>query len=354
MTGEAVLVPVLPNHRFDEAALDTYLRAHLPGYEGDAVIRQFQGGQSNPTFHLQTRSQAFVLRKRPPGVLLASAHAVDREYAVLSALAGSDVPVPKTRLLCTDDAIIGQMFYVMDHVPGRIFADGLLPGCSVAERAAIYDSMNDVYAKLHLVDWRAVGLESYGKPDGYVARQVARWSKQYLASNVPDCPAMNRVMAWLPANDPGIDEAAIAHGDFRLGNLIVHPTEPRVVAVLDWELATIGHPLADLAYNCMSYHLPAATGRGFAGIDLPALGIPTEAEYLAAYCRRTGRDTVPNWDFYMVFALFRIAAILAGVYRRGLDGNASDSQAVERGAVYQAMAEIAWSVIAAGQATGGK
>jgi aminoglycoside phosphotransferase (APT) family kinase protein len=346
MTGEAVLVPVLPNHRFDEAALDAYLRAYLPGYEGDAVIRQFQGGQSNPTFHVQTRTQAFVLRKKPPGVLLASAHAVDREYAVLSALARSDVPVPVPRLLCSDDSVIGQMFYVMDHVPGRIFADGMLPGCSPDERAAIYDSMNDVFAKLHLVDWRAAGLEGFGKPDGYVARQFARWSKQYLASNVPDCPAMNRVMEWLPANDPGNDEAAIAHGDFRLGNLIVHPTEPRVVAVLDWELATIGHPLADLAYNCMSYHLPAITGRGFAGIDLAPLGIPTEAAYLAAYCRRTGRDGVPNWSFYMVFALFRIAAILAGVYRRGLDGNASDAQAIERGAAYTAMAEIAWSIAA--------
>ena len=348
MTGEAVLVPVLPNHRFDEAALDRYLRAHLPGYAGEAEIRQFQGGQSNPTFHLRAGDQEFVLRKKPPGVLLASAHAVDREYAVLSALAETDVPVPKTRLLCTDESIIGQMFYVMDHVSGRVFADGMLPDCSPADRAAIYDSMNDVFARLHKVDWRGVGLDGFGKPDGYVARQVSRWSKQYIASNVPDCPAMNQVMAWLPENDPGNDEAAIAHGDFRLGNLIVHPTEPRVVAVLDWELATIGHPLADLAYNCMSYHLPSGTGRGFADVDLAPLGIPTEADYLAAYCRRTGRSTVPNWNFYMVFALFRIAAILAGVYRRGLDGNASDRQAVERGAVYQAMAEIAWSVAQAG------
>jgi aminoglycoside phosphotransferase (APT) family kinase protein len=344
MTGEAVLVPVLPNHRFDEAALDRYLRAHLAGYAGDAEIRQFQGGQSNPTYHLRTRDQDFVLRKKPPGVLLASAHAVDREYAVLSALAETDVPVPRTRLLCADESIIGQMFYVMDHVPGRVFPEGLLPGLSPEERGAIYDSMNDVFARLHKVDFRAVGLESFGKADGYVARQVSRWTKQYVASNVPDCPAMNRVIEWLPQNDPHDDEASIVHGDFRLGNLIVHPTEPRVVAVLDWELATIGHPLADLAYNCMSYHLPAVSGRGFADVDLSALGIPGEEAYLASYCRRTGRSTVPNWNFYMVFSLFRIAAILAGVYRRGLDGNASDSQAVERGAVYQAMAEIAWSV----------
>jgi aminoglycoside phosphotransferase (APT) family kinase protein len=348
MTGEAVLVPVLPNHRFDEAALDRYLRANLPGYEGDAFIRQFQGGQSNPTFHLQTKDRAYVLRKKPPGVLLASAHAVDREYAVLSALVGTDVPVPVPRLLCSDDAVIGQMFYVMDHVPGRVLTDGLLPGSTPAERAAIYDSMNDVFAKLHQIDWRAAGLENFGKPDRYVARQVSRWSKQYVASDVPDCPAMNRVMAWLPEHDPGNDEAAIVHGDYRLGNLIVHPTEPRVVAVLDWELATIGHPLADLAYNCMHYHQPGGIGRGFAGIDLASLGIPTESEYLAAYCRRTGRESAPNWSYYMVFSLFRIAAILAGVYRRGLDGNASDAQAVERGAGYRVMAEIAWSIVEAG------
>jgi aminoglycoside phosphotransferase (APT) family kinase protein len=346
MTGEAVLVPVLPNHRFDEAALDAYLHIVLPGYEGDAVIRQFQGGQSNPTFHLQTRTQAFVLRKKPPGVLLASAHAVDREYVVMSVLADSSVPVPQTRLLCLDDSIIGQIFYVMDHVPGRIFADGMLPDCTPEERTQIYDSMNKVLARLHQVDWKTVGLDGFGKPASYVARQVARWSKQYLASGVPDCRAMNRVMAWLSMNDPGDNEAAIVHGDFRLGNLIVHPTEPRIVAVLDWELATIGHPLADLAYNCMSYHLPAITGRGFAGIDLTPLGIPGESDYLAAYCRRTGRAAVPHWNFYMVFALFRIAAILAGVYRRGLDGNASDAQALERGAAYAAMAEIAWSIAA--------
>ena len=344
MTGEAVLVPVLPNHRFDEAALDTYLRAQLPGYAGGAEIRQFQGGQSNPTYHLQTRDRAYVLRKKPPGTLLASAHAVDREYAVLSALADTEVPVPKTRLLCSDDSVIGQMFYIMDHVPGRVFVDALLSESTPAERAAIYDSMNDVFAKLHRVDWRAVGLGGFGKPDGYVARQVSRWTKQYVASNVPDCAAMNQVMAWLAANDPGSAEAGIAHGDFRLGNLIVHPTEPRVVAVLDWELSTIGHPLADLAYNCMAYYLPAGTGRGFVGADLAALGIPSEADYLAAYCRRTGRDSVPDWSFYLAFSLFRMAAILAGVYRRGLDGNASDSQAIERGAGYTAMAEIAWSV----------
>ena len=343
-TGEAVLVPVLPNHRFDEAALNAYLSRNLPGFEGELTIRQFQGGQSNPTFHLQAGDRAYVLRKKPPGVLLASAHAVDREFQVLKALSGTDVPVPMPHLLCTDDSVIGQMFFIMDHVPGRVFADPMMPGVAPADRHAIYRSMNDVFARLHKVDYRAVGLENFGKPDGYVARQIARWSKQYVASNVPDCPAMNRILDWLPANDPHDDDAAIAHGDYRLGNLIVHPTEPRIVAVLDWELSTIGHPIADLAYNCMNYHSTQGSGRGFADADLLALGIPTESEYLAAYCRRTGRDQVPNWHFYLAFAHFRIAAILAGVYRRGLDGNASDRQAIERGGAYALMAEAAWAI----------
>ncbi|HVJ54580.1 MAG TPA: phosphotransferase [Aliidongia sp.] len=342
--GEAVLVPVLPNHRFDEQALAAYLRVHLPGFEGPLAIRQFQGGQSNPTYHLQTRDRAYVLRKKPPGTLLASAHAVDREFRVLRALSKTEVPVPTPHLLCTDESVIGQMFYVMDHVPGRVLADPMLAGIPPADRSAIYDSMNEVFAKLHQVDYRAVGLEDFGRPDGYAARQIARWSKQYVASDVPDCPAMNRILEWLPANDPHDDIAAIVHGDYRLGNLIVHPTEPRVVAVLDWELATIGHPIADLAYNCMNYHSTQGSGRGFADADLPSLGIPTEEEYLASYCRRTGRESVPHWYFYLAFAHFRIAAILAGVYRRGLDGNASDRQAVERGAAYTMMAEAAWSI----------
>jgi aminoglycoside phosphotransferase (APT) family kinase protein len=343
-TSQPQLGPVLPNHRFDEAALGRYLAANLPGFHGPATIRQFQGGQSNPTFHIQAGERAFVLRKKPPGALLPSAHAVDREYRVLKALAGSAVPVPAVHLLCTDDSVIGQMFYVMDWVDGRVFPDRLLPGCSPAERAAMYDHMNEVLAALHRVDWRAVGLDGFGRPDGYVARQIARWSRQYEASRTEPVAAMDRLIAWLPAHLPAGDAAAIAHGDYRVGNLIFHPTEPRVVAVLDWELATIGHPLADLAYNCLAYRLTGTHDHGFPPGDLGALGLPSEADYLAAYCRRTGRAGIEDWEFFIVFAMFRIAAILAGVHRRGLDGNAADSRALEASRDYRLIAERAWAI----------
>ncbi|MBI3515083.1 MAG: phosphotransferase [Proteobacteria bacterium] len=338
------LGPVLPNHRFDEAALVRYLAATLPGFGGTVAIRQFQGGQSNPTFHIQAGDRAYVLRKKPPGVLLPSAHAVDREFRVLKALAGTAVPVPAVHLLCTDDGVIGQMFYVMDHVAGRVFPDRMLPGCSPIERAAMYDHMNAVLAALHSVDWRGVGLEGFGRPDGYATRQITRWSRQYQASRPAPMPAMDRLIAWLPAHLPVGDEAAIAHGDYRVGNLIFHPTEPRVVAVLDWELATIGHPLADLAYNCLAYRLAGTHDHGFPPGDLGALGVPSEADYLAAYCRRTGRAAIENWEFFIVFAMFRIAAILAGVYRRGLDGNAADAHALEAARDYQLIADRAWAI----------
>ncbi len=283
-SSQPQLVPVLANHRFDEAALARYLAANLPGFGGAMTIRQFQGGQSNPTFHIEAGGRAYVLRKKPPGALLPSAHAVDREYRVIKALAGSAVPVPRVHLLCSDDAVIGQMFYVMDWVPGRVFPDRMLPGCSAAERAAMYDHMNVVMAALHQVDWRAVGLEGFGRPDGYVARQIARWSRQYEASRTDAVPSMDRLIAWLPAHLPAADESSIAHGDYRVGNLIFHETEPRIVAVLDWELATIGHPLADLAYNCLAYRLTGTHDHGFPEGDLDAFGLPREADYLAAYC----------------------------------------------------------------------
>lgn len=346
--GAAVLVPVLPNNRFDEASLQRYLAQHIEGFGGDCVVRQFQGGFSNPTFHLQTSTQAFVLRKKPPGQLLPSAHAVDREYKVMKALQGSDVPVPRMRLLCDDESIIGTMFYVMDYVAGRVYPDRLLPGCGVAERRAMYDSMNDVLAKLHRVDYRAVGLEDFGKPGGYVERQVGRWSKQYLASAVEDLPAMTELMRWLPAHLPKQDEATIAHGDYRIGNLLFHPTEPRVVAVLDWELSTIGHPLSDLAYCCTAYHLSTAGGRGFAESDLSALGIPTEAEFLEGYRRRSGRPEIPDWTFFIVFSLFRSAAIIAGVYKRGIDGQGVDPRMLETKQTYMDIAERAWAIASAG------
>ena len=343
-SGSAVLVPVLENNRFDEERLARYLSQHVDGFRGDCVIRQFQGGFSNPTFHLQTADRAFVLRKKPPGQLLPSAHAVDREYKVLKALQSTDVPVPRVHLLCDDDSVIGTMFYVMDYVDGRVYTDRLLPGCSAQQRTEMYDAMNDVLAKLHRVDYRAVGLEDFGKPSGYVARQVARWSKQYTASAIEDTPAMNHLMEWLPKHLPAQDEATIAHGDYRIGNLLFHPTESRVVAVLDWELSTIGHPLGDLAYCCSPYHLPGSSGRGFDGNDLTTLGIPTETQFLEDYRLRTGRTDIPDWTFFIVFSLFRSAGILAGVYRRSVDGQGVDARMAQAKAAYQDIAARAWEI----------
>jgi aminoglycoside phosphotransferase (APT) family kinase protein len=342
--GAAVLVPVLPNNRFDERTLVEYLQARIDGFRGACEVRQFQGGFSNPTFHLQTAARAFVLRKKPPGQLLPSAHAVDREYKVMKALQDTDVPVPRVHLLCDDDSVIGTMFYVMDYVEGRVFTDRLLPGCTAQERRDMYDACNEVLAKLHRVDYRAVGLEEFGKPTGYVARQVSRWSKQYVASRVEETPAMDRLMEWLPANMPGADEATIAHGDYRIGNLLFHPSESRVVAVLDWELSTIGHPLGDLAYCCSAYHLPSAGGRGFEGVDLQALGIPSEAQFLEGYRQRVDRAEISDWTFFIVFSLFRSAAILAGVYKRSLDGQGVDARMAAAQQAYRDIATRAWSI----------
>jgi aminoglycoside phosphotransferase (APT) family kinase protein len=344
LDGVPELVPVLPNHRFDEPSLTRYLRDHLPGFEGKPSVRQFQGGQSNPTFHMSAGDRQYVLRKKPPGKLLPSAHAVDREYRVMRALADTGVPVPRVHLLCTDESVIGQMFYVMDYVPGRVFAgDRTLPSLAPAERAAMYDDMNRVLAALHRVDWRAVGLEGFGRPDGYFARQIARWSKQYEASRVEDVASMEHLMRWLPERVPRDEAATIVHGDYRLGNLIFHPTEPRVMAVLDWELSTIGHPLADLGYNLLTYHVPPSAG-GAPEAAMTALGLPSEADYVAEYCRRTGRAGVSDLEFVIVFSLFRLAAIVAGVYRRALDGNAADARALERGAMFREIADRAWEI----------
>ena len=341
MVGEAVLVPPLAAHRLDEQRLAEYLAAEIPGFAGPLVVRQFQGGQSNPTYHLSTPAAEYVLRKKPPGTLLPSAHAVDREYAVQSALAATDVPVAPMRLLCRDENVIGTMFYVMDHIRGRVFSDRTLQGVAPADRAVMYDDMNRVMAALHRVDWQGVGLGSFGRPQNYVARQIDRWTRQYIGAAVGDVPEMDRLIEWLPAHNHAADETAIAHGDFRLGNLIFHPTEPRVVAVLDWELSTIGHPLADLAYNCIPWRLPVAI-EGLIGADAP--GIPAEADYVAAYCARTGRDGVPDLDFFVVFSLFRWASIAAGVYRRALDGNAADARAMQIGDKFRVLAEAAWAL----------
>ena len=343
-------VPVMERHRFDEASLDRYLRANLDGYRGGLEVTQFDSGHSNPTFFLTAemaggRRAEFVLRKKPPGKLVASAHQVDREFRVISALADTDVPVARARLLCADDAVIGQMFYVMDYVDGRILIDPSMPDQTPAERAAIFDSMNDVMARLHKVDFQKVGLGDYGRTGNYIARQVARWSRQYAELKTEDIPAMDKLSAWLPEHIPSEDPTTIVHGDYRLGNLIVHPSEPRIVAVLDWELSTLGHPLADLAYNCIGYHLPDPP-HGFAKVDFARLGLPTESEYVAAYCRRVGREHIEHWNTYVAFSLYRLAAIAQGVYRRGLAGNSSNPESVKMSRSARERAELAWSLVA--------
>lgn len=336
MTQDSHSPPALPAlgsvreaHRFDEGALAAYLTEHLPGFSGPLYVQQFESGQSNPTFLLEAGGARFVLRKKPPGKLLPSAHLVEREYRVMTALGATDVPVPRTRLLCEDAGVIGTAFYVMDYIEGRVIADPALPGLSPADRAATYDSMVHTLARLHAIDWRAIGLSDFGKPERYIERQVARWTKQYEASRIRAIEGMDWLAAWLPAHVPENDEATIAHGDFRLGNLMLHPTEPRVVAVLDWELSTVGHPLADLAYNCLAYHMSSrAPGiRGVAGADLVALGIPSEEDYVAAYAQRTGRSPGASFSFFLAFSLFRLGAIAEGVSARALQGNASSESA---------------------------
>lgn len=340
------LVDVLPAHRFDTGALQTYLQDRLPGCEEGVQLRQFQGGQSNPTFLLEAGGHRYVLRKKPPGNLLPSAHQIEREYRVISALANTEVPVPRARLLCEDSEVIGTPFYVMDYVEGRVCPHPELAEIESHQRRPVYMAMADTLARLHQVDWRAVGLDDFGRPEHYVARQIKRWGGQYEASRTDEIPAMERLIRWLPDNIPEEEETTIAHGDFRLGNLLLHPEQPTVVAVLDWELSTLGHPLADLAYCCMPYHLPTGIEgiRGLIGQDLTALDIPGESEFLQAYCQRTGRQDIPHWHFYLAFSLFRIAAILQGVYARALQGNASNRDALDVGRRAGLLAEVGWSL----------
>ncbi|MDD3443902.1 MAG: phosphotransferase [Zavarzinia sp.] len=332
-------------HRFDEARLATYLEGAIPGFAGPMEVRQFKGGQSNPTYLLTTPPRRYVLRKKPPGKLLASAHQIEREFKVIQALAATDVPVAPALLLCEDAEIIGTPFYVMGHVDGRVLRDPQLPEMTRAERAAVYEQMVDVMARLHKVDVNAVGLGDFGKPGNYFERQIGRWSKQYELAKTDDVPAMDRLMSWLPANIPPGDDISLVHGDYRLENTIFHATEPRMLAVLDWELATLGHPLADLAYNCMPYHIADPTMGNLMGVDFAATGIPSEADYLVAYCRKTGRDGIPNWEFYLAFSMFRLSSIAQGVYKRGLDGNASSDKATMYGAVAKFLAELAVDVL---------
>jgi aminoglycoside phosphotransferase (APT) family kinase protein len=328
----------------DLARLQAWLTEHVPGYAGTPHLQRFPGGQSNPTFRLTSSSGDYVLRRRPAGELLASAHAVDREFRVMRAVAGTGVPVARTHALCEDAGVIGSSFYVMDFVDGRVLWDQTLPGLAPDARAALFDAMNATIAALHMVDFRAVGLAGFGRPENYLARQIARWSKQYRASQTTPIDAMDRLIAWLPANMPPRDATGIVHGDFRMDNLIFHPTEPRVIAVLDWELSTIGDPVADFAYHVMSWRISPALFRGLAGVDLAALGIPNEADYVAAYLRRTGGVPVAQWDYYIVFSMFRMAAILQGIARRALDGTAASTQAVDVGGRAGGIAEQAWAL----------
>jgi aminoglycoside phosphotransferase (APT) family kinase protein len=341
MTGMQQLVEVDQRHVFDIDRLSEYLNDKISGL-GKLTVRQFHGGQSNPTYLLDDGKRQLVLRRKPPGQLLPSAHAVDREYRIMSALQKTDVPVPRTYVYCDDPEVIGTPFFVMDYLRGRTFWDPALPGLSVGERAAIFDDMNRVIAALHSVDYQAIGLGDYGRPGNYLARQVDRWTRQYRASETRPIEAMEHLIAWLPHHIPEGDETCIVHGDFRLDNLIIHSQEPRVIGVLDWELSTLGHPLADFAYHMMAWNVPADVFRGMAGVNFQALGIPEEAEYVRRYCERTGRAGIPNWDFYLAFNLFRMAAILQGVYARALQGNASSSNGLEQGAKAVPLAEIGW------------
>lgn len=328
--SDVVIVDVLPQHRLDEVALWKYLQQHLEDFSPPAQLRQFQGGQSNPTYLIETPTKKFVLRKKPPGKLLPSAHLIEREYRILRALPETEVPVPSARLLCEDPSVIGTAFYVMDHVEGRVITGVTLPNLTPADRRAIYTDYARVAARLHAVDYKACGLGDFGKPEGYVARQLDRWTKQFLASKTEENADMNALIAWLASHVPANDETAIVHGDYRIGNTILHRTEPRIVAVLDWELATLGHPLSDLAYACMYYRIPSSnegTG-GLAGTDIAALGIPSEQEFIDMYCRFSGRERIEDWPFFLAFANFRMAAITQGVYARALQGNAADRRAI--------------------------
>ena len=329
----------------DIQSLSEYLTRHIPDFTGPLSAEKFDGGQSNPTFKIcSADGHPYVLRRKPPGELLKSAHAVDREFRVISALRDTDVPVPNTHVLCEDESIIGSMFYVMEYKEGRILWDPLLPEAAEnTERAAIYDAMNQTMAALHNVDIDAVGLQDFGRPGNYFQRQLDRWSKQYHSSETRSIPSMDSLMVWLAAKMPQDDgTVTLVHGDYRLDNMMFHPTEPRVIALLDWELSTLGHPLADLANQCMAWMLPReGRVKGLGGVDRASLGIPTDEEYIARYCERTGRDGIENWNFYLVFSLFRLAAILQGIVKRAQIGTASSAEADSQGDAVGQLSDLA-------------
>ncbi len=345
--------PVSEAHAFDSGALAAWMSAYVEGFAGPLSVEMFKGGQSNPTYKLITPGRTYVMRAKPGPVakLLPSAHAIEREFAVMRRLHGTDVPVARMHALCEDESVIGRAFYIMEFVEGRVLWDQTLPGMTPAERGAHYDELNRVIAALHKVDCAARGLADYGKPGNYFERQIGRWSKQYLASVTQPIAEMDRLIEWLPthipasARDDGL--TAIVHGDYRLDNVIFHPSQPRILAVLDWELSTLGHPLADFSYHCMAWHIPPGSFRGIGGVDLASLGIPSEQDYIRRYCARTGLATpeqlAPDWNFYLAYNMFRIAAILQGIAKRVEAGTASSAQARASGAGARPMAELAWS-----------
>ncbi len=342
--------PVATEHAFDRAALATFMRNHVDGFSGELAVEQFKGGQSNPTFRLSAGGKRYVLRRKPPGVLLPSAHAVDREFRVISALATTDVPVAHAYALCEDSSVIGTAFYIMDCVEGRILWDPALPDMTRIERTAHYDEMNRVIAQLHRVDPVAIGLADYGRPGSYIERQVGRWTRQYRAAETETIDAANQLIQWLPKHIPAGDETRIVHGDFRIDNVIFDAQEARILAVLDWELSTLGHPLVDFAYHCMVWRMLNSNGsRGLAGIDVAALGIPPESTYLQRYLQRTGRGDASSvsdsdWNYYLVFNMFRLVGILQGIMARALQGNASSERALEAGRRARPLAEQAWAL----------
>ncbi len=328
-------------HRFDEGALAAWMTETVAGFAGPLTVEQFKGGQSNPTYRLVTPTRAYVLRRKPPGDLVKGAHDVLREARILSALADTGVPVARVHGICSDDTVLGTAFFVMEMVEGRIFWDATFPDVADADRAAYFDAMNQAIAALHSVDPVAIGLADYGRPGNYFARQIARWSKQYLDDGDAGRDAdMDALLEWLPANIPAGDETAIVHGDFRCDNMIFDPVEPRILAVLDWELSTLGHPLADFAYHAMMYRMPPDIVAGLAGTDLDRLRIPSEAEYVASYCRRTGRDSMPDYDFYVAFNFFRLAAIFHGIKGRVIRHTAASAHARERAASFPRLAQL--------------
>ena len=329
----------------DLSKLSDWMKKNVCDFSGPLSAEKFAGGQSNPTFKLSAGDRKFVLRRKPPGQLLASAHAVDREFRVIAALQDTDVPVPGAVALCKEDEIIGSMFYLMEYLEGRVFWDPVLPELTNDERSAVYDDMNRVLAAMHSINVADVGLGDYGRPGNYFERQVGRWTKQYRASETQTVPAMEELMAWLPENMPAEDDrVALVHGDYRLDNVMFHPTEPKIIAVLDWELSTLGNPIADLAYQVMAWQLPRDAGiTGLAGIERKPLSIPEDNSYVTSYCERTGRDEIKHWNFYLAFCFFRLAAIVQGVKKRALDGTASSAEAESRGNLVQPLAELGMS-----------